>query len=452
MPSTYSQLLRVELQAVGENETTWGDITNTNLSTVLEQAIAGKADIVLSDANHTLTTNYGVADEARQAMLFVSGTTTTVRDIIVPRLTKHYIVRNNTSGGKEIQVKTSTGTGVKVANGRAKLVFCDGTNVLDASGGSVDAGVVSPSSLISEDASWVFEGFVGVNRSNAVDPNYGVFAADGPTGSYSAYYSNGTLIGQLTATSNKYTLSSAVAPVILSTAGQDRVVVSTDGTVDINSLLKANGALAVSSAMTVGSYATIDGALHTKSTMRVDGTTTLYNKITGTYADFSFEVEAGSFRVKGSGPTVYMQETDPASTRTLHMNSGNVGITSTINGWTFYSKNNGDAWMGGTLTQNSDERLKTNWADLPEDFVERMAGLKRGLYDRIDTGVRQVGVPAQGLEKILPEVVSTDDDGFKSVAYANTALVLGVELAELVTKQAKIIRDMEARLAALEAK
>jgi hypothetical protein len=441
MPSTYSPLLRVELQAVGENETTWGDITNSNLSTVLENAIAGKADIILNDSNHTLTVRFGQADEARQAMLFVSGTTTAVRDIIVPRATKHYIVRNNTSGGNEIRIKTENGNGVNVANGRAKLVFCDGTNVLDASGGSVDSGVVSPSSLIKEDASWVFEGFVGVNRSNAVDTNFGAFAADGPLGSYSAWYSNGTLVGQLTATSNRFTLSSPAAPVIIGTAGTDRIVVSTTGAVTVNTALTAKSALHV------------EGITWAKNGFQADGTSIFSNSMFGTFADFSGEVEAGSLRVEASGPTIYMQETNDGSlTRTVHMNAGVIGFTLSGSGWAFYVDDNGNAVATGDITAFSDERLKKDWKALPADFIEEMSEVKLGTYTRTDTGKRQVGVSAQELEGVLPEAVLTDGDGIKSVAYGNAALVLAIELAKTLRVMQRDMSALEARIAELEAK
>jgi len=41
MPSTYSSL-KIQLMATGENNTTWGDITNTNLGTAIEEAITGR--------------------------------------------------------------------------------------------------------------------------------------------------------------------------------------------------------------------------------------------------------------------------------------------------------------------------------------------------------------------------------------------------------------------------
>ena len=55
MPSTYSPNLRLTLQASGENANVWGDITNTNLGTLLEQSITGWASIDVSSLSVTLT-------------------------------------------------------------------------------------------------------------------------------------------------------------------------------------------------------------------------------------------------------------------------------------------------------------------------------------------------------------------------------------------------------------
>ena len=426
MPSTFSQLLRVELQAVGENETTWGDKANANFSTVLEQAIAGKADIVMSDTNYTLTQRFGEADEARQAMLFVTGNCTAVRSVIVPRLSKHYIVRNLTTGGFELEVRTETGQGTRVANGKAKLVFCDGSNVQDATGGTVDAGVVSPSSITSTANSWVFRGTVGVNRSNNVDSNYGTYTADGPLGSYSAYYANGTLTGQLTATTNSFMMSSAIRPLMFSCGGENRMTITTSGAVQVHNRLDAQGLL------------------------NVLGDTTIGGTLFGGYAAFQGEVEAGSYRVRGQGPTIFMQETDTSATRTMHMNGNQIGFTLTVAGWAFYSASNGNAWCAGSLTQSSDDRKKQDWSPMAADFIERMAQVRRGTYTRTDLRMRQVGVSAQSVEQVLPEAVTTDEQGYKSVAYSNAALVLAIELANKVLDQDERMNALEARLAALE--
>jgi len=54
MVSTYSPL-KIQLMATGENDTTWGDITNTNLGTALEEAIANTANVTFASADVTLT-------------------------------------------------------------------------------------------------------------------------------------------------------------------------------------------------------------------------------------------------------------------------------------------------------------------------------------------------------------------------------------------------------------
>ena len=98
---------------------------------------------------------------------------------------------------------------------------------------------------------------------------------------------------------------------------------------------------------------------------------------------------------------------------------------------------------GGTVTANSDETLKTNWRNLPADFVERLAKVKHGTYDRLDLELTQDGVGAQSLQPLMPNSVLKGEDGKLSVAYGNAALVAAIKLAERVV-------ELEARLAALE--
>jgi hypothetical protein len=94
---------------------------------------------------------------------------------------------------------------------------------------------------------------------------------------------------------------------------------------------------------------------------------------------------------------------------------------------------------GGNVTANSDETLKTNWRALPDDFVDLLAQLKHGIYDRIDMDETQVGVSAQALQKFLKEAVFTSPNGVLSVAYGNAAMVAAVKLAErVVSLEAKV--------------
>jgi hypothetical protein len=102
-----------------------------------------------------------------------------------------------------------------------------------------------------------------------------------------------------------------------------------------------------------------------------------------------------------------------------------------------------------TVTSSSDERLKTNWRDLPPNFVRQLAQIKHGTYDRTDQELTQDGVSAQSLQPLLPNSVLEGADGKLSVAYGNAALVSAIELAQLAVAQEARIAKLEALVAQL---
>lgn len=131
MPSTYSTRLRIELPGIGEQNNTWGTTLNTDLGTLIEEAIAGVAAVTMTDADYTLVASNGSSDEARRAALQISGALTAARNVICPTQQKLYLVYNNTSGGFSITLKTAAGSGISISNGKKRFVYCDGTNVVD---------------------------------------------------------------------------------------------------------------------------------------------------------------------------------------------------------------------------------------------------------------------------------------------------------------------------------
>ncbi|MEJ7745355.1 MAG: pyocin knob domain-containing S74 family peptidase [Luteimonas sp.] len=105
----------------------------------------------------------------------------------------------------------------------------------------------------------------------------------------------------------------------------------------------------------------------------------------------------------------------------------------------------GDLTTVGNITAYSDERLKTNWRALPLDFLAKVAQVKRGTYDRTDSGATHVGVGAQSLQKVMPEWVETDSDGMLSVNYGMAGAVTAFELAAEVVEmrsQLKLQADL----------
>ena len=141
MASTFSPSLKLELIGNGDQSGTWGTTTNTNLGTLLEQAITGVQAITMVNANYTLTDLNGVSDEARNAVLVVGGTNSAIRNIVAPSVNKTYIIANNTVGGFAIIIKTSGGTGLTIPNGATQTVYCDGSEFYAAgfssSGGAI---------------------------------------------------------------------------------------------------------------------------------------------------------------------------------------------------------------------------------------------------------------------------------------------------------------------------
>lgn len=136
MASTYSNSLKLTLIGDGDQSGIWGQTTNNNFGTLVEQAITGVTSIVMSDANYTLTNFNGVSNEARNAVLVVSGANSAVRDVIPPVVKKLYTVVNNTTGGYAIRIIGATGTGVNIPNGATALVYCDGTNFVSGLSGT----------------------------------------------------------------------------------------------------------------------------------------------------------------------------------------------------------------------------------------------------------------------------------------------------------------------------
>jgi hypothetical protein len=191
----------------------------------------------------------------------------------------------------------------------------------------------------------------------------------------------------------------------------------------------------------------------------VTGTATLANSgvTAATYTNATVTVDAkGLVTSASSGSGGGLTVTDDNSTnatRYLTFTSATSGSITGVNvssSKLTYNPSTG-ALSSTSHVSSSDERLKTNWRDLQADFIEQLATVKAGVYDRtdMDVPVTQVGVTAQALRPVLPHAVLEDVDGMLSVAYGNAALVSAVELAKRVVEQEARINRLEALVARL---
>lgn len=131
MPSSYSNL-KFEVIPTGEQSGTWGDTTNSNIGTAIDQAIAGMAVLTSSDFTANVATlswaNTPDAQDARAACLVIdSGAVSAAGTVVVPAIEKPYIVINNSSYA--VTVKVSGQTGVSVPAGKRTVLYNNGTDV-----------------------------------------------------------------------------------------------------------------------------------------------------------------------------------------------------------------------------------------------------------------------------------------------------------------------------------
>lgn len=152
MSSTYNDV-KIQLMATGENNTTWGDVTNVNWAAITELA-TGSADVAFSSVNVTVSlTDTNATQTARNLRLNLTGTSGGARTLTVPNIEKLYLINNGLADA--VTVKTSAGTGVVVPAGKTMWVFVDGTNVVDA--------VTALSSVVLASALAVSSGGTGQN-------------------------------------------------------------------------------------------------------------------------------------------------------------------------------------------------------------------------------------------------------------------------------------------------
>ena len=102
----------------------------------------------------------------------------------------------------------------------------------------------------------------------------------------------------------------------------------------------------------------------------------------------------------------------------------------------------------GTITQNSDARIKENVVEI-SDCISKVQAMRGVYYNRTDfnTDVTKVGVIAQEVEAVLPELVlESPETGLKSVAYSELTSVL----INAIKEQQEIIEDLKTRITKLE--
>jgi hypothetical protein len=206
---------------------------------------------------------------------------------------------------------------------------------------------------------------------------------------------------------------------------------STNGSITGTALNLSGGNISSVGTITVSS--TINGgSLNLSSGSITCGTITSSSSITGT----SLNVSNGSLTCGAISSSSISCATSSHTTQivTSQINGGSTSNGGSLN--IFCST----LTASSDITLTSDERLKEDIRTI-DNAVEISKQLRGVSYVRKDTGKLGIGVVAQEVEKVLPQLVVTDANGMKSVAYAN---MVGI-LIEAVKELSARVEELEAR-------
>jgi len=157
--TNFSPLLGLALPTTGDLSGTWGTTVNDAITALLDSSIAGTTTLS-ADADVTLTTTNGSANQAREAILLWTAAGTATRTITVPAQSKTYVVVNKTSSTQSIIVKgsgtTNPNNGATVIAGEKALVVWNGADFVKV-GSSVSTAAIATAN-----------GFAGTNTNGTV--------------------------------------------------------------------------------------------------------------------------------------------------------------------------------------------------------------------------------------------------------------------------------------------
>tara|TARA_R100000544_G_scaffold9772_1_gene4055 strand:+ start:647 stop:1936 length:1290 start_codon:yes stop_codon:yes gene_type:complete len=412
MSSTYSTSLRIELQASGANSGTWGTITNNNFSQSLEFAIAGVTNVACgNNAVTTLTNGDGpqsqANNQARSAHIRLTGAHSAIRIAQFPATQKVYLISNATtdsgsSGPYAMTVRLgASGNTLSIANGTTRLVSTDGTNWFDvfSLGGSYD--------LQGQDL--VLDADADTKIIGSTDDRIEFSIA-------------GTGVGNFTNSSSDFVITSGVQDKDILFKGDDG-----GGAITALQLDMSDGGKAVFNNSVVA-----DGGFRADN-ITIDGT-----EIDLSSGDLTLDV-AGDIKLDAAGEQIEFLEggnvrgliTMADDNIALHCqtsdkdllftgNDGGSGITAL----TLDMSAAGKATFNDDVVAFSDERLKSDikTIDSALDKVSQMRGVSF-----VKNGHKSIGVIAQEVQKVFPEIVSTekkDGEEYLGVAYGNIVGVL----------------------------
>ena len=471
MASTFVNNLRLTELGTGDASGTWGNTTNTNLE-LIGQALGFGTRAIANASTDNITIADGASDSDRSMYLKLTGGGQACTVTLLPNtVSKLWILENNTNS--TLTFTQGSGANVAILAGQTKAIATDGGagsaivyevfTDLNLSGVTyVDDLEVGDDLIVTDDitcgGSIDLEGDIDVN---------GTLEADAITLNGTAITTIATLSTGISNT-NVPVFTSGVADddflrvagtsiegrsaaEVLSDIGASAIAGSgsivTTGALNSGTITSGFGTIDTGSSTitTTGTVAT--GAITAGGNLTRGGTVILDGSITDTgdftidvAGDINLDTDAGEINLLDGGTLfglIINSSTDlviqcATQDKDLIFKGNDGGAV--ISALTLDMSAAGAATFNNDVTAFSDKRLKTDISNI-ENGLDKVMQMQGVYYKRndVEDARDQVGVLAQDMEAILPEVVLTADDEMqtKSVDYGKLTSVLIEAIKEL---------------------
>ena len=412
MASTYDNDLRLNEMATGDGSGTWGETTNLNLSMIAEAFSYQTEATFGSDADVTATIADGASDKYRAMYIKVTSTgslsATRTLTVAPTSISKMLIVENGTSGSQSISVKQGSGATVAIPNGKTKVLMLEGTG----SG----AGVIDALDKLALSSNVTINDETPINASSTTTFTNKTFDANG-TGNSITNIENADI-----------SASAAIAFSKMANLTASKALQS-DGNGDVS----ASGVTNTELGYVSGVSSAIQTQLNALSSAISSNDTDITN-LTGATLSNDVQTSINSSEVQRR---FYF-----ATTGTTIIDSGNEIAIQSNGANKFHIATNGTCTASGDLAAFSDITLKEDIYQI-ENALEKVNKLRGVHFTRKATKEKEIGVVANEVEKIIPELVNEQEDAelgtIKTMKYANTVGLL-IEAVKELSKQVEQLK------------
>ena len=191
------------------------------------------------------------------------------------------------------------------------------------------------------------------------------------------------------------------------------------------------------------------GATADQTKSDIDGLNINADQVDGIHAasfvrnDSGNQTIAGDITVgSGTSSYIYMVDTDHGN-RTIHNNSDQIGFLKQDGNWGAHLDDSGNWTAVGNVTAYSDQKLKTN-VNTINDALSIVGKLRGVSFDWKESGKHSIGVIAQEVEEVLPELVVTNRTTVPNTG--ETTEIKSVDYGKIVGVLINAINELKAEV------